>query len=111
MNSVISQVQDIDATGTGDVNLDFYALTFDSMGMSAEWWSGNFRAHLNQYVYGGTSYSVGPFDEKSKAVWESVSPVGAVLVFNLSELFGIPFQQGGGGRVLYRFHKLHFFYC
>ena len=65
------------------------------MGMSAEWWSGNFLAHLNQYVYGGTSYSVGPFDEKSKAVWESVSPVGAVLVFNLSELFGIPFQQGG----------------
>lgn len=53
LNSVISQVQDIDATGTGNVNLDFYALTFDSMGMSAEWWSDNFRAHLNRYVYGG----------------------------------------------------------
>jgi hypothetical protein len=93
-NSVSYNVQDIELYGTGNVNLDFYTLTFDSNGHPETWWATKFRENLNTYIYSETSYSVIPIDEANKAIWRSTAPFGAVLKFNLSKLAGIPLEQG-----------------
>ncbi|MFO1352143.1 MAG: hypothetical protein U1F68_16255 [Gammaproteobacteria bacterium] len=78
----------------GDVNLDFYALTFDAGGRSPEQWLVAFRGGLDRYIYKGTAYNVGPFDDSNQVLWDSTEPKGAVLVFNLSQLLGVPFERG-----------------
>jgi len=94
LNKAISEVQDIETTGVGNVNLDFYSLTFNANGKSPEQWLTVFRKELDRYIYKDTSYSVGAFDDESERLWNSDRPLGAILVFNLSQLLGVPFERG-----------------
>lgn len=93
LNSKITLVQDIATTGTGDVNLDFNSITFDSNGKTAAQWMADFRDDIDSYIYKGTTYSVAPYDDENKRRWESSIPVGAIMVFDLSKLV-IPFERG-----------------
>jgi hypothetical protein len=94
LNSVITSIQDIDADGEGDVNLDYYAVTIDGNGDSAGKLLAELRSHLQSHIYGGTTYTVGPYDNDNKAKWDSAAPKGAVMVFTLAGFPVAPFERG-----------------
>jgi hypothetical protein len=94
LNTVITSIQDIDSNGVGDVNLDYYSVTIDGNGQSPGQLLAELRSNIQSYIYGGTSYTVAPYDNSNKAKWDSAAPKGAVMVFTLAGYSGVPFERG-----------------
>lgn len=84
LNPSTSRVQRYSDDGDGPLSLDYYSLTFDSGGRKPIQWMNDFRANIDKRIFTGTAFAVKPLDAANAERWSSSSPVGALLVFDLS---------------------------
>ncbi len=77
--------QDLSVDGHGKLNTDFYSITLDANGQSAEELFAEIRADLSGTIYNGGDYNVQPLDTKQKTKWSSNAPLGTLMIFTLSE--------------------------
>lgn len=96
LNSAITQVQNLHATGHGDLNIDQYSITLDSMGQSAADFMSEVRGDLANVLFDGSAYQdFHAYDEHDDTLWTSEDATGAVMVFGLKDIAGvIPAEDG-----------------
>lgn len=86
VNPVIMQLQPIQEA-MGDINTDFYGITFDAQGQSAAQVLLEYRANFNKWISEGSNgASIAPYDATNAAKWNSPNYKGAAMSFVLLAL-------------------------
>ena len=98
LNPQISFVQTLDGTGSGDVNLDYYAITVDRTD-SAKRMLADFRKRMGELLFrkGALAqgfYAFRGYDPANEASWSSDFPKGALMTFVLFQGPGAKFERG-----------------
>ena len=98
LNQNIKFVQSIASTGTGDINLDYYALTIKS-DESAQSFFALWRKDLPKHLFDRSSskyvYALKPYSDADSQTWTSDNPKGALMSFTLAQVSGvIEFERG-----------------
>lgn len=94
------RVQDIATTSTGNINNDFYAITIERGTYSAQSLLNEIRRGLSLVIFGVSStdakpnyqYSLNYYNQRSRSLWDSDSPKGALMSFTLA-LIPVPLAE------------------
>lgn len=95
INPSIDHVQDLSTRGHGKLNIDFYGVSIDANGQTAEELFSYLRANLDELIFSGTTYALNSFDGENLGRWNSADPTGALMSFTLAGIDGVfPLEKG-----------------